>query len=60
MLIVEDEQALREQLGAAFRDAGWAVELAANGREGRYYGAEYPCDIAIVDLADIHGHGQIP
>jgi two-component system response regulator PhoP len=57
MLIVEDDRQLREQLGAAFRDAGWAVELAANGREGRYFGMEYPCDIAIVDLGlpDIPG-----
>jgi two-component system response regulator PhoP len=50
MLIVEDDRQLREQLGAAFRDKGWAVELAVNGSEGRYYGTEYPCDIAIVDL----------
>ena len=57
MLIVEDDPQLREQLGASFRDAGWAVELAPNGREGRYYGIEYPCDIAIVDLGlpDISG-----
>jgi len=57
MLIVEDERQLREQLGTAFRDAGWAVELAVNGSEGRFYGLEYPCDIAIVDLGlpDIAG-----
>ncbi len=57
MLIVEDDHRLREQLGAWFRNAGWAVELAPDGREGRYYGAEYPCDIAIVDLGlpDIPG-----
>jgi two-component system, OmpR family, response regulator PhoP len=57
MLIVEDDPQLREQLGASFRDAGWAVELAPDGREGRYYGIEYPCDIAIVDLGlpDIPG-----
>ncbi len=57
MLIVEDDPQLREQFGASFRDAGWAVELAPNGREGRYYGIEYPCDIAIVDLGlpDIAG-----
>ncbi|MEZ5573059.1 MAG: response regulator transcription factor [Halioglobus sp.] len=50
MLIVEDDRQLRELLGASFRDAGWAVELVPDGREGRYYGIEYPCDIAIVDL----------
>ena len=57
MLIVEDDPQLREQLGASFRDAGWAVELAPDGREGRYYGSEYPYDIAIVDLGlpDIPG-----
>jgi len=57
MLIVEDDGQLREQLGAWFRDAGWAVALAPDGREGRYYGAEFPCDIAIVDLGlpDIPG-----
>jgi len=57
MLIVEDDRQLREQLGAAFRAAGWAVELAPDGREGRYYGSEFPCDVAIVDLGlpDIPG-----
>jgi two-component system, OmpR family, response regulator PhoP len=57
MLIVEDDPLLREQLGAWFRAAGWAVELAPDGREGRYCGIEYPCDIAIVDLGlpDIPG-----
>jgi len=57
MLIVEDERPLRERLGAAFRGDGWAVELAANGRDGRFFGMEYPCDIAIVDLGlpDIPG-----
>ena len=57
MLIVEDDQQLREQLAASFRSAGWAVEQAINGREGHYYGSEFPCDIAIVDLGlpDISG-----
>ncbi len=58
MLIVEDDRQLREQLGAAFRDAGWAVELAVRRpRRAATTACEYPCDIAIVDLGlpDIAG-----
>ncbi len=57
MVIVEDDPRLGEQLAAQFRAAGWAVDLAANGTEGRYYGGEFGCDLAIVDLGlpDISG-----
>ena len=50
MLVVEDDPLLRAQLVARFRAAGWAVEAAAEGREARFLGDEYPYDIAIVDL----------
>jgi two-component system response regulator PhoP len=49
-LIVEDEDALREQLTQHLKDAGFAVDAAADGEEGLYYGREYDYDAAIVDL----------
>ena len=50
MLVVEDDAQLRGQLVARFRAGGWVVEEAADGREARFLGEEYPFDIAIVDL----------
>jgi two-component system response regulator PhoP len=49
-LIVEDEPALREALRTHLQEAGFAVDLAADGEEGLYAGTEYPVDVAIVDL----------
>ncbi|MFK8015330.1 MAG: response regulator transcription factor [Gammaproteobacteria bacterium] len=50
LLVIEDEQALRETLCAELSDAGYAVESAADGKEGLYFATEYPIDLAIVDL----------
>ena len=50
VLILEDEAPLREQLAELLAEEGYAVDAAADGEEGRYYGLEYPIDIAIVDL----------
>lgn len=50
LLIVEDETELRERIGEHLRKAGYAVDSAADGRTGEYYGFEHPIDIAIVDL----------
>jgi len=50
VLIVEDEQALREQLVERLRGEGYAVDAAADGDEGAYCGTELPLDAAIVDL----------
>lgn len=50
VLVVEDEDQLREQLAASLRSEGYAVDVAADGEEGRYLGAEYPIDVAVVDL----------
>jgi two-component system, OmpR family, response regulator PhoP len=50
LLVLEDEQALRESLAQQFRAAGFAVDLAADGVEGEYAGQEYPIDVAVVDL----------
>ena len=48
-LVVEDETALREGCGSA-REAGFTVDVAADGEEGLFAGNEYPLDIAVVDL----------
>ena len=50
VLVVEDEQALREQLVKRLRGEGYAVDAAADGEEGAYCGNELPVDAAIVDL----------
>lgn len=50
VLIIEDEDQLREQLAASLRAEGYAVDVAADGEEGRYLGKEYPIDVAVVDL----------
>ena len=50
VLVVEDEAALRETLRTRLADAGFAVDLAADGNEGLFAGSEYPLDVAIIDL----------
>lgn len=50
VLVVEDETALREQLAQHLQAQGFAVDAAADGEEGLYYGREYDYDAAIVDL----------
>jgi len=50
VLVVEDEAALRETLKTRLADAGFTVDLAADGNEGLFAGSEYPLDIAIIDL----------
>ena len=50
LLIVEDEQRLRENLRERLRSRGHVVEVAADGEEGLYYGEEYPLDLAVIDI----------
>ena len=50
VLIVEDEAALRESLSASLSQAGFTVDVAADGGEGLFAALEYPLDVAIVDL----------
>jgi len=50
LLIVEDEQHLREQLQKALVKHGYAVDTAADGRDGLFMGLEYDYDLAIIDL----------
>ena len=56
MLLIEDDARLVEALGRQLRDAGFAVDVSADGREGLYLGEEYPVDLAIIDL----GLPQLP
>jgi two-component system response regulator PhoP len=50
LLLIEDDSTLRESLAARLEEAGFAVEQAADGREGQYFALEYPVDLAIIDL----------
>ena len=50
ILIVEDEATLRGQLADKFRQAGYVVDCAHDGRSGLYHGLEYPVDLAVIDL----------
>jgi len=50
LLVIEDDDTLRESLATQLTEAGYAVEQAADGREGLYYAMEYPVDLAIIDL----------
>ncbi|HEX9584145.1 MAG TPA: response regulator, partial [Gammaproteobacteria bacterium] len=49
-LVIEDEKPLREQLERRLRAAGYAVDTAADGEEGLYFGEEFPVDVAVVDI----------
>jgi two-component system response regulator PhoP len=50
VLVIEDEPALRESLKARLVEAGFSVDIAADGEEGLYAALENPLDVAIVDL----------
>ena len=50
LLVIEDDATLRETLTANLRDAGFAIEQAADGKEGLYFALEYPIDLAIIDI----------
>jgi len=50
VLVVEDEQALRDTLKARLGEAGFTVDIARDGNEGLFTGLEYPLDVAIIDL----------
>jgi two-component system response regulator PhoP len=50
LLVIEDDDSLRETLAAQLGNSGFAVEQAADGKEGLYFAVEYPVDLAIVDL----------
>lgn len=50
LLLIEDDDTLRANLASRLAEGGFAVEQAADGKEGLYFALEYPIDLAIVDL----------
>ena len=50
VLIIEDENLLREQLRVRLKAEGHVVDTARDGEEGLFAGREYPIDIAVIDL----------
>ncbi|MBU2958332.1 response regulator transcription factor [Paracoccus sp. 1_MG-2023] len=49
-LIVEDDPQLAAQLADAMRQAGFAIDMAADGEEGEFLGSTETYDVAILDL----------
>ena len=50
ILVVEDEPALRSLLVQALREDGYAVDEAADGREGHRKALENPYDSIVLDV----------
>lgn len=50
LLLVEDDARLAQQLRHALRDAGFAVDWAADGEQGSFLGATETYDAAVLDL----------
>jgi len=51
ILVVEDDDELREDLRSQLVASGFGVDVAADGEEGLFAGLNYPLDAAIVDIA---------
>ncbi len=50
VLVVEDEEALAQQLEERLKADGMVVDRACDGREAIYYGEEFDYDVAVIDL----------
>jgi len=50
VLLVEDEQALRDGLAQRLRGDGYAVDACGDGEEGLWLGADIGFDVAVIDL----------
>jgi two-component system response regulator PhoP len=49
-LVVEDDATLRQELTGILERGGFAVDAAADGRDGLFQAVEYALDIAVIDL----------
>ncbi|MGI9302740.1 MAG: response regulator transcription factor [Gammaproteobacteria bacterium] len=50
VLIVEDEDDLRQQISRQLEDEGFVVDKTADGTEGLFMAEELPIDVAVIDL----------
>jgi len=50
ILLIEDDENLREVLEKRLKEEGFIVEAADNGEDGLYLGNEFEYDLAIIDL----------
>jgi DNA-binding response OmpR family regulator len=50
LLIIEDYAPLRESLARGLRDAGYAVDAAADGVDGLWYAENHPYDVVLLDV----------
>ncbi|VAW39777.1 Transcriptional regulatory protein PhoP [hydrothermal vent metagenome] len=50
ILLIEDDDNLREILEKRLKEEGFVVETADNGEDGLYLGREFQFDLAIIDL----------
>jgi len=50
VLVIEDEDSLRNKLVDRLKGEGYAVDAAANGDDGLYLGREFSIDVAVIDL----------
>lgn len=50
VLVIEDDNILREQIAGDLKQNGFTVDLAADGTQGLYVATEYPIDVAVIDL----------
>jgi len=50
LLVIEDDQNLRQQLAQGLEQQGYDLVTAADGAEGLYVAQNYPLDLIVVDL----------
>ncbi len=50
ILLIEDEQMLRDQVARRLQAEGYTVDACGDGKEGLYLASEYPVDLALIDL----------
>ena len=50
VLLIEDDDNLRNTLVKRFEEIGYVVDAADNGQDGLFKGQEYPAEVAVIDL----------